>query len=235
MQFVGLIILLVGAYLIDSGIRNRAPIGFIEEIVRDPSDLSGTLNRMNGKWTEPFGPSVVQATNIPIDEGKAQGKEATGLSGYENGKLPSSLLRTKVGIGDGYRLYKPAADSFDALNEAYRKEFGSNIAVTDSYRTFAQQVAVKAAKGNLAATPGTSNHGWGKAVDLGGGINKFGTKQHNWMKANAPKYGWVQPPWAVAGGRKPEPWHWEWAGSTSTDVTQDRTQDGASKSRGGTF
>ena len=37
----------------------------------------------------------------------------------------------------------------------------------------------------LAAVPGTSNHGWGLAVDLCGGIERFGTQQYAWMQANA--------------------------------------------------
>lgn len=101
------------------------------------------------------------------------------------------------------------------MNNAYRSRFGNNIFITDAYRTYAQQVLLKAAKGDLAATPGTSNHGLGLAVDLGGGINSFGTPQHNWMIENASKYGWVNPSWAQQGGSKPEPWHWEFVGSTS--------------------
>ena len=48
----------------------------------------------------------------------------------------------------------------------------------------------------LAAAPGTSNHGWALAVDLCGGINRFGTAQTAWMQVNAVHYGWVH--WEIA-------------------------------------
>ena len=54
--------------------------------------------------------------------------------------------------------------------------------------------------------------GWGLAVDLGGGINRFGTVQHEWMRSNAPRFGWVHPSWARQSGSLPEAWHWEYKG-----------------------
>jgi len=68
----------------------------------------------------------------------------------------------------------------------------------------------KRTKGYLCATPGTSNHGSGVAVDFGGGIETFGTKQYRWMAANAPGLSWTHPSWAESGGSKPEAWHWEY-------------------------
>ncbi|MEP7763863.1 M15 family metallopeptidase [Sanguibacter sp. 25GB23B1] len=115
-------------------------------------------------------------------------------------------------------LRSDAAAAFEALNVAYRGRFGQNISITDSYRTYDQQVALKAQKGNLAATPGTSNHGWALAVDLGGGINtSFTSVQYLWMSSNAPRYGWINPAWAKPGPgyQKSEPWHWEFTGSTT--------------------
>ena len=53
---------------------------------------------------------------------------------------------------------------------------------------YAEQVIVKQQRGGWAAAPGTSNHGWALAVDLGGGINGFGSPEHEWMRANAPTF-----------------------------------------------
>jgi LAS superfamily LD-carboxypeptidase LdcB len=61
--------------------------------------------------------------------------------------------------------------------------------------------------------PGTSNHGWGLAVDLCGGIDHYGTAQYTWMKANAGRYGFLHPDWAEPGRGREEPWHWEYAGT----------------------
>ena len=62
------------------------------------------------------------------------------------------------------------------------------------------------------AVPGTSRHGYGVALDLGCGVEQFGTDAHRWMKDNGPRFGWVHPAWAEPGGSMPEPWHWEFAG-----------------------
>jgi LAS superfamily LD-carboxypeptidase LdcB len=106
-----------------------------------------------------------------------------------------------------------AAAALDRLDVAYRARFGRHLTVNDSYRDYAGQVACRARKGALCADPGTSNHGWGLAVDLGGGIETVVTAEHWWITANAGRYGWTLPAWARADGSKPEPWHWEYTGS----------------------
>lgn len=116
---------------------------------------------------------------------------------------------TSIPWKPGKYLKPNAATALIGLNTQYRAAFGRDISVTDAYRTYQEQVALYAAKPGLAAVPGTSNHGWGQALDLGDGINNFGTAQYNWMRANAPAYGWTNPPWAQPGGSRLEPWHWE--------------------------
>ena len=90
--------------------------------------------------------------------------------------------------------------------------FGQNIGITDGYRSYDEQVQCRLEKGSLCANPGTSNHGWGKAVDIGAccGINTGTGPAFDWLTANASRYGWNHPAWAQAGGSKPEPWHWEY-------------------------
>lgn len=130
---------------------------------------------------------------------------------YPNGAIPARALCPLSGA-PGESLRPGAAAAFNAMSAAYERDTGSPICVTDSYRSLAEQVAVKAEKGTWAATPGTSEHGRGLAVDLCGGINSFATGAHLWMRQNAPLYGWFHPSWAQAGGSLPEPWHWEYAG-----------------------
>ncbi|MCL2453992.1 MAG: M15 family metallopeptidase [Micrococcales bacterium] len=128
--------------------------------------------------------------------------------GHQNGRIPHDEL-TALTWAPSHRLRPDAAAALEALNVEYRAVFGRNLTITDSYRTYAQQVALKAAKPRLAATPGTSQHGWAVAVDLGGGVQSFGTPQHAWMVTNGPHHGWHPPAWAQASGSKPEPWHFE--------------------------
>jgi peptidoglycan DL-endopeptidase CwlO len=130
--------------------------------------------------------------------------------GYPNGFIPQTAL-CPIGIGS-HLLRCDAAMAFAALNEAYTRAFGTPMCVTDSYRTFDAQVRLYGAKPALAAVPGTSDHGWGLAVDLCGGAESFGSAQYAWLRAHAPAGGWVNPDWARPGAGREEPWHWEFMG-----------------------
>lgn len=149
-----------------------------------------------------------------------------------NGQVPAKyMLRIKVGNGAGAKtgnayLEKHAAKWFDKLNEEYFKQFGKYIYVTDSFRNYEGQVACKekwtrAGDPGKAATPGTSLHGWGIAVDIGdatigvGAGISYNSKTYNWLRVNAPKFKWDNPTWARQGtvGKPKEPWHWEYQGS----------------------
>ena len=154
------------------------------------------------------------AERTRVAEEKAEARRAAwkeSLRGYANGRIPSSAL-CDVSFDSAVKLRCDAAEALEDLNTAFRKEFGHDIAITDSYRSYAQQVVCRATKGFWCAQPGTSNHGGGVAVDLSSGIDSFGSATHRWMVAHAHEYGWVHPDWARAGGSKPEPWHWEYVG-----------------------
>ena len=136
---------------------------------------------------------------------------ARSWGGYPNGLIPPSAL-CPIGVGS-HALRCDAAAAWRAMSEAYAAAFGEPVCITDSYRTYASQVRLYGEKPALAAVPGTSNHGWGLAVDLCGGIDTFGTAQYAWMVANAGRFGWLHPTWADPGNGREEPWHWEYAGS----------------------
>ena len=136
------------------------------------------------------------------------GAGATAWGGYANGMIPLSALCGPQSA-PGHRLRCDAAHAFDAMAAAFAKQNGARLCITDSYRSYALQVRTYAKKPVLGAVPGTSNHGWGLAVDLCGGIQSFTSPQHAWMSEHAGRFGWRQPAWAQQGGSKPEPWHWE--------------------------
>ncbi|MCW2530676.1 MAG: peptidase and DD-carboxypeptidase VanY/endolysin [Blastococcus sp.] len=131
--------------------------------------------------------------------------------GYPNGLIPPSAM-CPLGAA-GHSLRCDAAAAYRAMSAAFATALGSPICMTDSYRTYASQVRLYGQKPTLAAVPGTSNHGWGLAVDLCGGIESYGTTPYNWMKANAGRFGFLHPDWAEPGNGREEPWHWEYAGT----------------------
>jgi hypothetical protein len=124
------------------------------------------------------------------------------LAAYGNGKIPASALAE---VGDtGHRLWAPAAESLERLR-ADAARAGVTIGITDSYRSYEAQVDVAARKGlysqgGLAAVPGTSDHGWGMAVDL-----DLDPAAQSWMRQNAGRYGFVE-------DTPREPWHWAYEG-----------------------
>lgn len=119
---------------------------------------------------------------------------------YQNGKLPASALAP---IYQG-NLAKDnwCAASWNAMNVEARAQ-GCQLVPTgskSSYRTYAQQEELYRAylngTGNLAAVPGTSNHGWGLAVDLAtydmrDMLDRVGQK-YGWAKqwSDAPSEWW---------------------------------------------
>jgi D-alanyl-D-alanine carboxypeptidase len=122
----------------------------------------------------------------------------TELAGYGNGRIPATALE-KVG-NTNHKLWAPAAESLTKMISDAKAQ-GVTIGITDSYRSYAEQVDVARRKGlysqgGLAAKPGTSEHGWGMATDL-----DLNNKAQAWMRANGEKYGFVE-------NTPREPWHW---------------------------
>jgi hypothetical protein len=156
-------------------------------------------------------PTCVLVTPTPSEAPAAPGgacKAATDVKAqFSNGRLPDSAL-CPLPFAKGHRLRADAAAAVIRLNVAYRERFGADMCVTDSYRTYAEQVRLFATKPGLAARPGTSNHGWGLALDLCGGLQNAGTAQDSWMHAHSREFGWEHPDWAEPDGSRPEAWHW---------------------------
>lgn len=132
----------------------------------------------------------------------------------ENGLLKTSDLCT---LWDGHtQLRADAAVSLAEFNQAFVARFGADLCLSSGYRSLAQQRAVKAQKGGLAAAPGKSNHGWGLAIDLC--QNQTSGTKWAWITENGPAFGWENPAWAKRGGSGPyEPWHWEYAKGVQED------------------
>ena len=165
-------------------------------IRRDPT-LSRSATRAESRTTNRL-PSWLQDCRV-----------STGGLAASNGQIPIASL---CAIPDGPLLRGDAAAGWARLVFAYERAFDGEPCATGGYRSLGDQQRLYSTKPGLAARPGTSNHGWGVAVDLCGGVESFGTAQHQWMQQNAARYGWQNPGWAQLGGSRPEPWHWEFVG-----------------------
>jgi hypothetical protein len=155
------------------------------------------------------------------------------LLGEDNGKLDPAILADTPGQAGGptVTLVKPAARAWRALAAAAAKA-GHTLKASgaaSSYRTYAEQERlfrqrfttspVSSTKRYwegqawylrpgmaLAAVPGTSNHGWGSAVDTGeerdgdAGTESIDPATLGWLLDNEHKYGWSHEV-------QSEPWH----------------------------
>lgn len=145
--------------------------------------------------------------------------EPASIHGLPNGQFPDTAL-VAVRNGDGVRIGRlcpEAARAWTAM-VAKARDDGVVLDATDTYRTLQVQRAIfidryrETNQGNgsrkcggktwwlrvgkaTAACPGTSNHGWGLAID-----NRFHGTGLRWLEANAKTYGWQ---WEVPS----EDWH----------------------------
>lgn len=106
-----------------------------------------------------------------------------------NGRLSGSELAAIP----GGRLRKDAANSWNRMRKHIGEKTGRWIAPAgsrSSYRLFADQQyfwnLYKSGRGNLAAYPGSSNHGWGTAVDLAS------TQMRRDIDAHGTPFGWAK-------------------------------------------
>lgn len=164
-----------------------------------------------------------QAQVVGAAQGHASLPGCTGVvvqQGAENGKLNVADL-CELPFAPGKRLRADAALALARMNAEYFVAFGRDMCIGDAYRSFEEQQAVRARKPGLAAPAGMSNHGWALAVDLCDGAVSDTTPEYAWFAANAGKFGWANPEWALQGGRGPhEPWHWEFAAAVAAQRAQ---------------
>ena len=128
-----------------------------------------------------------------------------------NGEIPASVL-CAPSFAPQELVRCDAAQALEHLNVAYEAEFGKDLDIVSSYRSYATQISTRRSRGWLAAQPGTSNHGLALAVDFGsfGSLGSFSHPSYRWMKIHAGAYGWFHPSFMERGGGGPqEPWHWE--------------------------
>jgi LAS superfamily LD-carboxypeptidase LdcB len=200
----------------DAKKRERALRAQLDELRDIAVRTDRELQAANAKLTKLVAARKAAAARAAMRASRSRGGDLATCSGkpiggYSNGNIPPEAL-CPLKYAPGESLRSDAAKAFNLMTEAAKQERGTPLCVSDSYRSYSDQVAVYRAKPGLAATPGTSNHGWGVAVDFCGGVERFGSAAHEWMRANAGRFGWFHPSWARQGGSKPEAWHWEYGG-----------------------
>jgi len=154
------------------------------------------------KGTTPAAPST-PSSSCPVYANAA----TTSIAG--NGNVKYNVVRIAAqhfsGSADN-TMTKPTACAFAQMAEAAQRA-GIRLTINSGFRTLARQqyfwdcyTTKRCNNGNLAARPGTSNHGRGVALDINTGATS--TSTYKWMAANAARFGFRR---TVPS----EPWHWE--------------------------
>jgi len=205
-------------------------IGLISEktnFLFDPDSMIGTDEAyLDGSVSIT---TVPQTMPTPSQPALTSGQLAWG--GHANGRIPISSLKP-IGGGNGKRygyqnqswMMPAAADAWLAM-VAKAKTEGINLRISSAYRTYEHQADLHRARGGKGvARPGTSVHGWARAIDIGGlwprkdpfgvasNARMRGSKLYLWLAANAPSFGFIHPAWARDGRKIEEAWHWEYHG-----------------------
>lgn len=168
--------------------------------------------------------------------------------GFSNGSIPATSLHevpnfaplyagVSVGLASN-KMMTEAAVQFSGLAKAFYKHFGKPLNVSEAYRRLDRQQSLyadyRAGRGNLAAYPGTSNHGWGRSLDLASNVNINKSAENTWARQNAPAYGFN---FTVPS----EAWHVDYLGSPSVhvntyisnpNITSDAPKTGSTTSTG---
>ena len=161
-------------------------------------------------------------SNTPISTNKGGTTRSIKGASYKNGEIPENKLRAilneakynfpSVNKSDGgrVRLFTDASLALDKLLAA-ATHANIKLRINSAYRTFGDQSRVY--KENCSrdkcspptASPGTSNHGFGLAVDLannGGAKLSTSMPEYDWVAENGPRFGFKR----IAS----EAWHWEY-------------------------
>lgn len=169
-----------------------------------------------------YGPATAQAVR---DFQSRNGLTASGQVGphtwealRDRGDLPGAYLglydayqagqeigQIEVVELDGKKVAARTADAWITLQSAAARD-GVELRLSSGFRTQAEQQELhrmyRAGTGNLAATPGYSNHQNGRALDID--VSRADT--HRWTHDHAPGLGWER---TVPS----EAWHWEYSDS----------------------
>lgn len=194
-------------------------------------DISDLMTKYEIQFPDGTVEEIDEATHLPggenddHDHGPATTTGSLAWGGHANGRIPQpALMAIDVG-GTTHRFEPTAGQAFQSMVAAAAAD-GVAITLTDSYRTYDQQVHLRQTKGDqvATATPGTSIHGWGRAIDVAG------DRARAWIQANGHRYGWIWPAWAQRRGTKSyEPWHFEYRGVPGSGTQRPASSGGGSR------
>lgn len=126
---------------------------------------------------------------------------------------------------DKVKMDKSIINDFNNLKDAVKDEIGDNLYIMDSYRTLEEQKKVYAKDKQVAATPGTSEHEAGLALDVYvasyAGRSFLKSEAGQFVNKDSWKYGFIiRYPLFKKNitGIEFEPWHIRYVGEPHSEI-----------------
>jgi LAS superfamily LD-carboxypeptidase LdcB len=213
----------------------------------DSMDNANTATGGGGTFTKSFPPIVATI----IDDSGQNGV----IKDSKIGTLPVKQIKVPKGIllnmkkDDNPILLSEAVDSLEKMlgdwldwmtTSGFKGNAGNYAYINSAFRTYEVQERLKKEKGDNAATPGTSRHGWGIAIDFqffrknGEIIHNYVNKIPNvvegydfsinesivWLLENSYTYGWIIPEELRDDTGTEEFWHFEYHGRSAKCILE---------------
>lgn len=179
-----------------------------------PTDPRVDLTGVDGDADTPVPSTPAEGCQPTAPPADGPGPGAWG--GHSNGQIAAEHLCGLSWETPDLLLRCDAAAQLEKLNAQFYADLGRNLDVGQAYRSLEQQNCLyygPCSRSGPAAKPGTSNHGWGLAIDINGtaaGDGSYearkGTIVYKWMALNAPTYLFRE------NVSLREAWHWEYHG-----------------------
>jgi hypothetical protein len=224
--------------LIDSDTLYMSMIGSLSDV--DGSKYTvGDAQFNGGNRSADGGGSFAPIVNTIRDNGGQNGKINTGNITTKTIPLVGGVKNFKLGTSENILLSEAIPPLVKMLNawvkwmksNGFSGSDGNYAYITSVFRDYEKQVEIKKEYGSAAATPGTSPHGWGIAIDLQffkkngtlipnkkNSINAFDTDFNpaiKWLYDNSYVYGFVLPFGLRNGNGLEEHWHFEYHGTSA--------------------
>lgn len=124
---------------------------------------------------------------------------------YLNGELPDSVL-VAIPWSKYKRVNIDILYSLELMGTAFKARFGRYPFIISAYRTKAHQQILFDKYGYPRANyPGKSDHGWGTALDIYGGVEELNSPEWRWMSTIGRTFGFRP---LNEKNKAFEPWHW---------------------------
>jgi hypothetical protein len=193
----------VGDFVIAKGLADNvmySKIALTEKVGDKNSEKKGSegfvlTENLTDKWAD------VKSDHAAWYKGRYLGQND--LINFGGRKTYKNKEGKKIELPDVDRITEKLYIEYNKLVQAAKTD-GLQIKLISGFRSYPEQKRLydlRHVRGVATASPGNSQHQNGIAIDIN--TNGFNTDIYNWMKKNAPKYGFIRTV-------NSEDWHWEY-------------------------